>query len=54
MQTTNTWTKKSPMPTPRGWVSISVVDGIIYAIGGCLGGNGFSAAVEAYDSVTDT
>jgi len=51
----NTWTKKTDMPTLRGGHSTSVVDRIIYAIGGVAygGGPGLST-VEAYDPVTDT
>jgi hypothetical protein len=44
------------MPTPRGALSTSVVDGIIYAIGGCTV-NQYGMAlstVEAYDPATDT
>ena len=50
---TNTWdTTKAPMPTPRGWLSSGVVNGIIYAIGG-----GYPTPTnknEAYDPLTDT
>jgi N-acetylneuraminic acid mutarotase len=48
---TNTWdTTLVPMPTPRGWLSSAVVDGIIYAIGG-----GYQTLTnnEAYDPLTD-
>jgi hypothetical protein len=49
---TNTWDSLAPMPTPRGWLSSGVVDGIIYAIGG-----GYPTATnknEAYDPLTNT
>ena len=39
------WIRKADMPTTRGNFSTSVVNGIIYAIGGLPGGN----VVEAYD-----
>jgi len=47
---TDTWTEKADMPTAREGVSTSVVNGIIYAIGGTPAGN----VVEAYDPATDT
>jgi len=52
---TDTWTKKTDMPTPRFIFSTSVVDGIIYAIGGAEDTTyaGLST-VEAYDPSTDT
>jgi len=46
------WTTKSPMPTARYVLSSSVVDGIIYAIGGDAGSR--ASVVEAYDPLTDT
>ena len=62
---TDTWERKSDMPTARSGVSVSVVDGKIYAIGGTKTKTiqvprGFSseseelATVEMYDPVTDT
>ena len=62
---TDTWERKSDMPTARSGVSVSVVDGKIYAIGGTKtktiqAPRGFSseseelATVEMYDPVTDT
>ena len=61
---TDTWERKSDMPTARSGVSVSVVDGKIYAIGGSKTKTiqvprGFSseseelATVEMYDPVTD-
>ncbi len=29
-----TWTKKADMPTARGWLSASLIDGKLYAVGG--------------------
>jgi len=48
------WAKKTDMPTPRLFFSTSVVDGVIYAIGGGKGFNDALSAVEAYNPVTDT
>lgn len=50
--TTDTWTTKTDMPTRRGWLSTSEVNGIIYAIGGYFGSA--RSDVEAYDPATDT
>lgn len=49
---TDTWIKKTDMPTPRWGLSTSTVDGKIYAIGGKKFGNILST-VEEYDPVTD-
>jgi fimbrial isopeptide formation D2 family protein len=47
--TTNTWTPKTPMPTPRTSLTSSVVNDKIYVIGG------FNlSTVEEYDPSTDT
>ena len=62
---TDTWEQKANMPTARSGVSVSVVDGKIYAIGGSQmktiqTPRGFSseseelATVEMYDPGTDT
>jgi energy-converting hydrogenase Eha subunit A len=50
-----TWATKTPMPTPRQGLGTSVVNGVIYAVGGC-GYNcvDFSGTVEAYDPASDT
>ncbi|MHC4323559.1 MAG: Kelch repeat-containing protein [Planctomycetota bacterium] len=48
------WTTKTPMPTQRMVLSTSVVDGIIYAIGGVQDFQQPAfATVEAYDPETD-
>jgi N-acetylneuraminic acid mutarotase len=50
-----TWATRTPMPTPRQGLSTSVVNGVIYAVGGC--GNNcldFLGTVEAYDPASDT
>jgi N-acetylneuraminic acid mutarotase len=53
---TDTWATKTDMPTARSGLSTSVVNGKIYAIGGCLvkPGDGAISTVEEYDPVTDT
>jgi N-acetylneuraminic acid mutarotase len=50
---TNKWTIKADMPTARGGLATSVVNGKIYAIGGASNGQIFST-VEEYDPDTDT
>jgi N-acetylneuraminic acid mutarotase len=47
---TDTWTDRSPMPTARGALSVTVHDGKLYAIGG-YDRKANSAAVEVYDPV---
>jgi RNA polymerase sigma factor (sigma-70 family) len=50
-----TWAKKADMPTGRGNLVTSVVNGKIYAIGGFIWGQNFSlSATEEYDPLTDT
>jgi N-acetylneuraminic acid mutarotase len=52
---TDTWdTTKTDMETAREATSASVVNGIIYVIGGVAPGGVFLKSVEAYDPVTDT
>ena len=51
---TQPWKTKAPMPSARGFLSTSVVNGKIYAIGGALGPFTGSAAVEEYDPVNNT
>lgn len=48
----NTWTTRAPMPTPRMYLGVAAVDGIVYAIGGYRSNNTL-ATVEAYDPRTD-
>ena len=52
---TDTWTQKADMPTPRSYLSTSVMDGKIYAIGGMLITNKQYRleTVEVYDPATD-
>jgi N-acetylneuraminic acid mutarotase len=49
----DTWTKKADMPTARGFLSTSELNGTIYAIGGWDGTRALST-VEEYDPMTDT
>lgn len=49
---TDTWARKADMPTPAEGLSTSVVNGIIYAIGGA-GWGGVSHLAYAYDPATD-
>jgi hypothetical protein len=65
---TDTWTTKTPMPTPRAYFAIVVYQNKIYCIGGIIGiGQGFydgtsvllpmrilSGVNEVYDPATDT
>lgn len=54
-QTGNSWTTKTPMPTPRGEVTAATVNGKIYVIGGqSYSANHKFRKVEEYDPVTDT
>jgi N-acetylneuraminic acid mutarotase len=53
----DTWTRKTDIPTPRGYLSASAVNGKIYAIGGRAGTfqNPIElSTVEEYDPATDT
>jgi hypothetical protein len=53
---TDTWAEQTELPPRRMWLSTSVIDGIIYVIGGTdpLGGWPHLRTVEAYDPATDT
>jgi len=51
---TDTWAKKANMPTARCYLSTSVVNGKIYAIGGVLQDMTYTSTVEVYDLATDT
>ncbi len=53
---TNTWTTRRSMPTPRFALSVGVVNGILYAVGGrtAFAPSTAVATVEAYDPATDT
>ncbi len=50
----DTWTRKADMPTARMFLSTSVVDGKIYAIGGGIWNGPIFSTVEKYDPATDT
>jgi N-acetylneuraminic acid mutarotase/sugar lactone lactonase YvrE len=52
---TDTWTRKADMPTARGYLSTSVVNGKIYAFGGTPGNWApVISTLEEYNPVTDT
>ena len=55
---TNTWEKRSPMPTGRNHISAGAVNGKIYVLGGRVGSVFVNASptdvVEEYDTATDT
>jgi N-acetylneuraminic acid mutarotase len=50
----DSWTQKTDMPTRREAASASVVNGIIYVMGGVAPGGVMLDVVEAYDPATDT
>lgn len=50
---TDTCTRKANMPTPRGWLSASPVNGRIYAIGGATKGWDALPTVEEYNPAID-
>lgn len=59
LATSNTWTLRAPMPTPRKALKAATVNGIIYAIGGFgfapnLGRNLIRPKVEAYNPGTNS
>ncbi len=52
--TTNTWTTKASMPTPRRWLAVGSVNNKIYATGGSNISDTSLAANEEYDLSTDS
>ena len=44
----NTWTTRAPLLTPRVLLSVDVLDGILYAVGGSSAGAPFPGTNEAY------
>ena len=54
-QSPGSWTVKAQAPTDRAAVAASVVDGIVYVMGGAVGRHiNTLATVEAYDHKTNT
>ncbi len=51
---TDTWTSKAEIPTARTFLSMGVVNGKIYTIGGVLSAQAVCSVVEVYDPVSDT
>ena len=52
--TEDAWTYKADMPTARGFVTGSVIDGKIYIIGGFPTHSSVTSATEMYDPAIDT
>ena len=50
----NSWTTKERMPTPRLGLSVGVLNGHLYALGGYNSGRGSLTTVEVYDPVANT
>src|SRR3989454_1642188 len=49
---TNSWSSKAPLPAPRGGLTVGVVNGILYALGGVReGSKPFTDTMDAYDPV---
>ena len=49
---TNSWSSKAPLPTPRGGLTVGVVNGILYALGGFREeSKPFTDTMDAYDPV---
>ena len=48
------WELKAPMPTARGWLTTSVVNDTIYAIGGALDIGSNLNVLEAFNPLTNT
>ena len=44
----NTWATRAPLPTARVLLSVDVLDGILYAVGGSSAGAPFPGTNEAY------
>jgi hypothetical protein len=51
---TDTWTRKTDMPTARWGLATCAFNGKVYAIGGYLTGTTGLTTVEVYDPMTDT
>ncbi|PYO42038.1 MAG: galactose oxidase, partial [Gemmatimonadetes bacterium] len=49
----NTWTTKASLTTPRYGPGVAAVNGILYAVGG-YNNSGSLATVEAYDPAANT
>jgi N-acetylneuraminic acid mutarotase len=49
---TNSWTAKSPMPTPRYYPGAGVLNGVLYIVGGLGTSNFATNVVEAYEPRT--
>lgn len=49
----DTWTQRTPMPTPRNHLGAAVANGRIHVVGGRVGGDFTMTAHEVYDPATD-
>lgn len=49
----NSWSSRTPMPTPRAYLGVGVVNNVLYAVGGYDGTN-YTGLLQAYDPVTNT
>jgi N-acetylneuraminic acid mutarotase len=47
------WVTKASMPTPRAYLGVGVVNGILYAVGGGYNNGRTFSTVEAYDPASD-
>jgi len=52
--TTDSWTTKTPMPTPRNALGVGSVNGMLYAVGGQSTTVSAIGTNEAYDPATNT
>ncbi|HJT22946.1 MAG TPA: kelch repeat-containing protein, partial [bacterium] len=51
---TNSWSTMAPMPTARYGLSVAVMNGILYAVGGWNFSSGLLNTVETYDPATNS
>lgn len=50
----NTWTTRTPMPTPRSTPAVGVIDGMLYVAGGGTNYYNLTNVLEVYDPITNT
>jgi Kelch motif protein/copper-binding protein NosD len=49
----NSWSSRTPLPAPRAYLGVGVVNNVLYAVGG-YDGNNPTGLVQAYDPGTNT